>query len=224
MPFPLYHPFVEAYLRGAELGPAYGPPLSDLAHQCSGVFTSETGHRYNDNIKRTIRARVVRGKLVLHRTFKKSVFPFDLELSQLKFIGCQHSHNGLFSIIKEACLGGRDLDQEDLWVRAMFGLLENFNYRELEPARNLAQLYFEGGQSKDDSSSGLEHIIGHNVRQNWLHPSGPDTRIHILSRRDFGSAVFASPNVLYVFTFEAEEEDELLELEDSNGEEGELEE
>lgn len=99
--FTMYLSVVEAYIRGHEMGPAYGPPLSELTHSCRGRL-------FGDDKKETehsIQARVVRGKLLLHRTFKTPISLLDstgLELDKFGYFGCCHSHKSLPAVVMEA--------------------------------------------------------------------------------------------------------------------------
>ena len=64
---PLRREMVDAFLRGFEFGPAYGPQLSELAHEC------EPRCFWNDHVASKFEARVVQGKLILHATYRKSI-------------------------------------------------------------------------------------------------------------------------------------------------------
>ncbi|RMZ83576.1 hypothetical protein DV738_g1127, partial [Chaetothyriales sp. CBS 135597] len=60
---------VEAYIRGYEMGPAYGPPLSELTHSCRGRLQSDDRRE----ARLTVRARVVQGKFLLHHTMRANI-------------------------------------------------------------------------------------------------------------------------------------------------------
>jgi hypothetical protein len=96
---------VAAFLRGYERGPAYGPQLEELHHQCDGALPS---HRWTPDISRETAARVVNGKLLLRTSYSLPVSlqqpPESLakRLEQLKFICCDHSTSALPGVVMDA--------------------------------------------------------------------------------------------------------------------------
>ncbi|KAK5462782.1 hypothetical protein LTS15_002494 [Exophiala xenobiotica] len=99
---------VDAFLRGFELGPAYGPQLSELAHEC------DSRCYYSDHISRRFEARVVQGKLILHATHQKSfrVPPYDPatqgpntsydDIHKFSHLGCLHCNGTVHAVILHA--------------------------------------------------------------------------------------------------------------------------
>ncbi|EXJ53700.1 uncharacterized protein A1O5_13056 [Cladophialophora psammophila CBS 110553] len=110
---------VDAFLRGYEKGPKYGPQLAELAHECKG-----DGGWYptkGEKIARRLDARVQLGKLLLHgvytlrvalpsppkafspgyvdRSFRHTLLP---EIVKFNGIGCVHLRNSLPLLLIDA--------------------------------------------------------------------------------------------------------------------------
>ncbi len=107
---------VEAFLRGFAKGSRYGPQLHELNHHCKSF------HEGGD-IDKSLDARVVRGKLLLHGVYKLSVSlsaqspdtltsPVDISqnvpeglvpaIDKFKTIGCAHTGDSLPAVILDA--------------------------------------------------------------------------------------------------------------------------
>ncbi|KAK5191775.1 hypothetical protein LTR92_008356 [Exophiala xenobiotica] len=100
---------VDAFLRGFELGPAYGPPLSELAHECGSQCYYSADH-----MSSRFEARVVQGKLILHAMYQKSfrVPPYDPatqgpnnaydDIQKFNHLGCLHCGGAVPAVILHA--------------------------------------------------------------------------------------------------------------------------
>ena len=97
----MYHFTVEAYISGYEMGPAYGPPLSELTHSCRGFLPCDD----KQEIQQSTHARGVRGKLLLYKTLLTSISLLDSvvsEVDKFKYFCCHHGWCALPAVIMEA--------------------------------------------------------------------------------------------------------------------------
>ena len=117
----IYRNMVDAFLRGFERGPLYGPQLEELSHNCKS--DSSLAFYKSEHIDNSLDARVVMGKLLLHSVHQLSVplgdaAPVTLTsgvdidqaimdrlvpaINGLRTIGCAHSNDTLPAVILEA--------------------------------------------------------------------------------------------------------------------------
>jgi hypothetical protein len=112
----IYREMVDAFLRGFEKGPKYGPQLLELAHKCKcdGSVLNCAGKK----IWRSLDARVIKGKLMLHGVHELCVsFPplgtrpsqicldkivkdtLVPEIDKFSGIGCVHTGDSLPAVL-----------------------------------------------------------------------------------------------------------------------------
>ncbi|KAK5560469.1 hypothetical protein LTR46_000777 [Exophiala xenobiotica] len=100
----VYPEIVDAYLRGSNKGPAYGPQLSGLAHRCEHWSLSvckRTGcFGKADNTSMAMEARVVDGKFILH-SVNELWLPLPARIPRLSFQGGTGSRRSIVDIEKD---------------------------------------------------------------------------------------------------------------------------
>ena len=101
-PYAFHREVLDAFIRGYERGPAYGPQLHALEHQCK---TDSLWGSHEQNLSRSTQARMVLGKLMLRINYELEVppdTPLVPEVDKFKCVGCSHSSRTLPGVIMDA--------------------------------------------------------------------------------------------------------------------------